>query len=57
MPVDGTMDVVIGEKDDYLWGFVRVVDDVPVFRDTNTLSLDRADHLRLSFIRADGVDP
>ncbi|MEM7217609.1 MAG: ATP-binding protein [Pseudomonadota bacterium] len=53
---DGTMDVVIGEKDEYLWGFVRVFDETPVFRDTNTLSLDRADHLRLSFIRADGED-
>ena len=53
---DGTIDLVLGEKEDQLYGFVRVVDDFRVYRDARSLRLDRADHLRISYIQNDGED-
>ena len=51
---DGTFDLALGEKSDQLYGYLRVQDDKRVYRDSDTLRLDTADHLRLKFIRTDG---
>jgi len=53
---DGTFELVLGEKSDQLWGFLRVTDDARLYRDAQTLRLDTGDHVRLSFIRNDGED-
>ena len=53
---DGTFELVLGEKADQLWGFMRVTDDARLYRDAKTLRLDTGDHVRLSFIRTDGED-
>ena len=53
---DGTFELVLGEKADQLWGFMRVTDDARLYRDAETLRLDTGDHVRLSFIRPDGED-
>ena len=55
-PRDGAFDLVLGEKEDYLYGYLRVFDDTRVYRDRRSLRLDRADHVRLSFIEPDGDD-
>jgi len=55
-PQDGTFELVLGEKADQLWGFMRVTDDARLYRDATTLRLDTADHVRLSFIRNDAED-
>lgn len=51
---DGTFELVLGEKADQLYGYLRIMDDSRVYRDSRTLRLDTADHLRLSFIQNDG---
>lgn len=53
---DGTFELVLGEKENQLWGFMRVTDDARLYRDAKTLRLDTGDHVRLSFIRTDGED-
>ena len=55
-PRDGTFELVLGEKADQLWGFMRVTDDARLYRDARSLRLDTGDHVRLSFIRTDGED-
>ncbi len=55
-PQDGSFELVLGEKADQLWGFMRITDDARLYRDATTLRLDTADHVRLSFIRNDGED-
>ena len=55
-PKDGTFELVLGEKEDQLWGFMRITDDARLYRDAQTLRLDTGDHVRLSFIRPDGDD-
>ena len=53
-PRDGSFDLVLGEKADQLYGYLRIKDDRRVYRDAETLRLDTADHVRLTFIRTDG---
>jgi len=53
-PRDGSFDLVLGEKADQLYGYLRIKDDSRVYRDAQTLRLDTADHVRLTFIRTDG---
>ncbi|MEM1412996.1 MAG: hypothetical protein AAGH19_11630, partial [Pseudomonadota bacterium] len=53
---DGGFKLLIGERGDQLHVFARIRDDVLVYRDPDYLRLDQADHLRLSFIKADGED-
>lgn len=55
-PQDGSFELVLGEKEDQLWGFLRITDDARLYRDATTLRLDTGDHVRLSFIRNDGED-
>jgi len=55
-PQDGSFELVLGEKEDQLWGFLRITDDARLYRDATTLRLDTGDHVRLSFIRPDGED-
>ncbi len=51
---DGDFSVLFGERANQLHVFMNIRDDVLVFRDTDYLRLDQADHIRLSFICADG---
>jgi len=55
-PQDGSFEIVLGEKADQLWGFMRITDDARLYRDATTLRLDTGDHVRLIFIRNDGED-
>lgn len=53
---DGSFRLLIGERNDQLHVFASITDDNLVYRDPDYLRLDQADHLRLSYIRADGED-
>jgi len=53
---DGGFELSLGERGGQLHAFIRVRDDVLVMRNPEYLRLDNADHLRLSFIAADGED-
>ena len=52
--LDGSFDLVLGDHGGDLYLYLKVSDDAKVYRDFRYLRLDNADHLRLSFIRADG---
>ncbi len=47
-------DLVMGERGDFIYGFVSVRDAQRVYRHPRYRSLDTSDHLRLSFFGADG---
>ncbi len=53
---DGGFDLVLGERAGDLYVHMRIRDDRAVFRDPRYLSLDNADHVRLSFIRPNGEE-
>ena len=53
---DGDFQVLFGERGNQLHVFMYIRDDALVYRDANYLRLDQADHLRVSFIAADGED-
>lgn len=47
--------LMLGEHDEYLYMYLRVLDDHVVYRDREGLRLDRSDSLRLSLINRDGI--
>ena len=53
---DADFDLLLGERADYLYAHMRIKDDRLVYRDTEYLRLDNADHIRLNFIGAGGQD-
>ena len=53
---DGSFSLVLGEQGGYLYGFMKILDDVRMYREPSSLRLDNADHVRLSFIRTDGEE-
>lgn len=53
---DADFKLWIGERSNQLHLYMTVVDNVLVPRDPDYLRLDQADHVRISFIRADGED-
>ncbi len=53
---DGSFSLLLGERADQLYALMRVTDETLVYRDTEYLRLDNADHVRLSFIRQDGEE-
>ncbi|MFK7913920.1 MAG: ATP-binding protein [Pseudomonadales bacterium] len=53
---DGGFRLLIGERNGQLHVFASITDNAMVYRDPDYLRLDQADHLRLSYIRADGED-
>ena len=53
---DADFDLLLGERADYLYAHMRIQDDRLVYRDTEYLRLDNADHIRLNFIGAGGQD-
>jgi len=53
---DGDFDLVLGERGGQLHVYMRITDFNLVYRNPDYLRLDNADHIRLSFIRADGED-
>ncbi len=53
---DADFELALGERGDQLHVYMRVTDFDLVFRNPAYLRLDNADHIRLSFIRADGED-
>ena len=57
-PEPKTLDfeLLLGERADYLYAHMRIKDDRLVYRDTEYLRLDNADHIRLNFIGAGGQD-
>lgn len=53
---DGGFALSLGERGGQLHAFLRIRDDVHVYRNSEYLRLDNADQLRISFIEADGED-
>lgn len=51
-----SFELLLGERRGQLHLFIRIQDDRIVYRDPDRLRLDQADHVRLSFIGADGED-
>ncbi|MEM1435719.1 MAG: ATP-binding protein [Pseudomonadota bacterium] len=51
-----SFEMLLGERGGQLHLFIRISDDRMVYRDPDRLRLDQADHVRLSFIGADGED-
>ena len=50
---DADFELLLGERADYLYAHMRIKDDRLVYRDTEYLRLDNADHIRLtSSVRA-----
>ena len=52
--VDGSFVLTLGEQVNDLYGYLRVKDDVAVYRDLGDLNLATADHVRIEFINAEG---
>ena len=51
---DASFHISIGEREDSIYGFMRILDDQAIYRDAGVLRLDNSDHLRLEFLRFDG---
>ena len=53
---DADFTLLLGERADYLYVYMRIQDPSLIYRDPEYLRLDNADHIQLNFIRADGED-
>lgn len=51
---DGDFDLLLGEREGFLYAHLKVYDDNIVYRDSEYLRLDNADHVRINFIPQDG---
>lgn len=51
---DGDFDLLLGERDGYLYAHLKIYDASIVYRDPDYLRLDNADHIRVNFIPQDG---
>jgi dedicated sortase system histidine kinase len=56
LEADGNFELLLGERGGQLHVYMRIRDPDAIYRDTDYLRLDNADHVRLDFIRADGED-
>ena len=52
--LDGSFDLILGERNGQLYGVLRVNDRERVWRDPDYLRLDNADHVRLSYVTPEG---
>lgn len=53
---DGDFRLLLGERSGQLYAHMVINDDFVVYRDTEYLRLDNADHIRVDFIQNDGED-
>ena len=53
---DGAFELLLGERSGQLYAFLSVHDGTRVWRNSNYLRLDNADHVRLSYVTSDGQD-
>ena len=53
---DSDFSLLLGERTDYLYVYLRIQDTSLTPRDPDYLRLDNADHIRLNFINIDGSD-
>ena len=53
---DGDFDFLLGERSGQLYVYMNVIDPEHVYRSSEYLRLDNADHVRLRFIQTDGED-
>ena len=53
---DSDFTLLLGERSDFLYAHMRIRDNQLVYRDSEYLRLDNADHIQLNFIGADGRD-
>ena len=53
---DGDFQLLLGERAGQLYVYMNVIDRALVYRSTEHLRLDNADHVRLRYIRTDGED-
>lgn len=51
---DGSFDLALGEKINMLFGFVRIRDSQPVYRDPGLVDVTKSDHLQISFKNVEG---
>ena len=51
---DASFSISIGERENAVYGYMRVTDDRLVYRDARILKLDNSDQVRLDFLRYDG---
>lgn len=51
---DSDFRLLLGERSDFLYVYMRISDDQLVYRDPEFLRLDNADHIRLNYIGASG---
>ena len=52
---DGAFNLALGERNEFLFVFVKIMDNRRIYRDLGYLRLDTADHLRLSYIDNSGI--
>jgi len=55
-PGDASFSLSLGTREDMLYAYVEITDDVRVYRDSDVLRLDNADQVRISFTTADGLE-
>ncbi len=53
---DGAFHLLLGERGNQLYAFLRVRDDSLIWRNPNFLRLDNADHIRLSYVTDQGEE-
>ncbi len=53
---DGDFELLLGERGGQLYVYMNVIDPQHVYRSSDYLRLDNADHVRLRFIQTDGED-
>ncbi len=51
---DASFTISIGERDNAIYCYMRVRDDLRIYRDARILRLDNSDQVRLDFLRYDG---
>ena len=54
--VDGGFELMLGERAGWLYAFMRIKDDLIVYRNPEYLRLDNSDNVRVNYIQADGED-
>ena len=53
-PGDGSFLLSLGTREDMLYAYMEITDDVRVYRDSDVLRLDNADQVRINFTTTDG---
>ncbi|MDE0659477.1 MAG: ATP-binding protein [Gammaproteobacteria bacterium] len=55
-PGDASFLLSLGTREDMLFAYMEITDDIRVYRDSDVLRLDNADQVRITFTTADGLE-